>query len=150
MHGWPLLHKPYGKLALPAWPRKGTIITWRAPALPGFSLYPPSPQYCPANCWRESRFAADRRAGVSIRLRGARPAGVVVGRHTGALPPQLFHACPDRREIIGGAGSGHVSSGVLFSRAKLDARQIGKLWLTEQAALSSPIEAFPNGRYAIQ
>jgi hypothetical protein len=47
-----------------------------------------------------------------MRLRGARSAGVVVGRYMGALPPQLFHARPDHRKIIGGAGSGHVSSNV--------------------------------------
>jgi hypothetical protein len=29
-----------------------------------------------------------------------RPAEVVVSRHPGALPPQLFHARPDRREIM--------------------------------------------------
>jgi hypothetical protein len=57
----------------------------------------------------------DRRsAAAGIRSRDVRLAEVVVSRHTGALPPQLFRALPDRREIIGGVRSGHLSLPCVF------------------------------------
>jgi len=44
-----------------------------------------------------------------MRPRTVRPARII-GRRSGALAPQLLHAGADRRKIIGGARSGHVSS----------------------------------------
>jgi hypothetical protein len=41
---------------------------------------------------------------------------LLIGKLLSTLQAQFLHACSDRREIIGGAGSGHVSSVRLSSR----------------------------------
>ena len=102
----------------------------------------PHVEESPTDCRRKPRLVAGRgSAAVGIRPRAVCPAEVVVVRHTGALPPQLFHARRDRREIVCGAGTGHVSS-LVFCRASVCRAADWKIMVNEarppKAAPSTP------------
>lgn len=82
-----------------------TMSSTCSPARAAWSARWRHPAHDPRQTWRLATHAA---AVDRIGPRPIRPAPIVRRGLGAALPPQLLQACPDRLEIIGGAGSAHV------------------------------------------
>jgi hypothetical protein len=119
---------------------------------PSPDLCCPDPLQRPAHDRRQARRPVRRfrPAADRVRPRAVGDASVVVRRRAGALATQLLHAGSDRCKIVGSSGTRGSGEHRSQTRKGGTPRQIGKLWLTAQAAPSTRWreELKPQGRNA--